>query len=408
MRRLLLIIVLGLIAGAGLMALVEHDPGLVIVSYGDTTIETSVWLAVALWLILWWLLAMALRVVRGTWALRHSVSGWVGGRKTRHAAVLTNRGLISYIEGNWARSRRQLLRAARYSQAPLLNYLMAARASFRLGDGDNMQRYLGEAEGVESDARIALELTQAELQLNAGHNEQALATLVRARDNASRHPYVLELLTTAYTRLEDWSALQSLMPDLKKVDVLGAERLQELELATWVGILRASGHDAHGSADQLSKVWSKIPKPLAQDSAELRRSYVQGLIIHEAWDTTEKFIVSELERSWDGELAGLLGSFPVARPEKLLKVVKRWLEQRDNDAVLLLSAARVALQAGEESAALDWLEQSHKAQPDPVVCMELARLREARGEIKAARRLVQQAAEQLVGPLPDWRGQAQD
>jgi hypothetical protein len=118
MRRVLLVVVLGLLLGAGLMALIERDPGLVVISYGDTTVETSVWLALVLWLLVWGLLAFSLRLLRGAWTLRGSVSGWLGGRKARNASALTNRGLISFIEGNWSRSRRQLLRAARYSKAP--------------------------------------------------------------------------------------------------------------------------------------------------------------------------------------------------------------------------------------------------------------------------------------------------
>ncbi|MEE4202283.1 MAG: heme biosynthesis HemY N-terminal domain-containing protein [Halieaceae bacterium] len=400
MRRVLLVVVLGLLLGAGLMALIERDPGLVVISYGDTTVETSVWLALVLWLLVWGLLAFSLRLLRGAWTLRGSVSGWLGGRKARNASALTNRGLISFIEGNWSRSRRQLLRAARYSKAPLLNYLMAARASFRLGDNESMQRYLGEAERVESDARIALELTQAELQLNAGHNEQALATLVRARDNASRHPYVLELLATAHARLEDWSALQALLPELRKAAVLEETRMRDLELSTWRGLLRAHCRNDEDPVDEVTRLWAKIPRALAQESPMLRECYVDCLIQHQGWEKAQRFIVNAVEREWDSGLASRLGQFPVNHPQKLLKAVRRWLESHPSDARLLLVAARVALQAGEKPAAIEWLETALARQPDPVVCLELARLREADGEVKAARRLTQQAAELAVGPLP--------
>ena len=400
MRRVLLVIALGLLLGAGLMALIERDPGLVVLSYGNTTIETSVWLALVLWLLIWWLLALSIRLLRGTWSLRGALSGWLGGRKARNASALTNRGLISYIEGNWSRSRRQLLRAARYSKAPLLNYLMAARASFRLGDSESMQRYLGEAERVESDARIALELTQAELQLSAGHNEQALATLVRARDNASRHPYVLELLATAHARLEDWPALQGLLPELRKAAVLDDKRMRDLELSAWQGLLRANCRNADDPIDEVTRLWAKVPRPLVQESGMLRECYVDCLIQHQGWEKAQRFIVNAVEREWDCELASRLGLFPVSQPQKLLKTVRRWLENHPNDPRLLLVAARVALQAGEKGAASEWLEAAVAKQPDPVACLELARLREAEGETKAARRLTQQAAELAVGPLP--------
>jgi HemY protein len=405
-RRLILVIVLGLAAGAAIMSLVERDPGLVLVSFGEVTVETSVWMALAIWLLLWWLLAMLLRLLRGTLALRYSVGGWLGGRKTRNAAMLTNRGLISFIEGNWSRSRRQLLRAARYSRAPLLNYLVAARASFRLGDNEGMQRYLGEAERVESDARIALELTQAELQLNAGRNEQALATLVRARENASQHPYVLELLATAYARLQDWRALRDLLPELRKAAVLEGERLLELEVATWRGLLDLAREADSDPVSEMVKLWSKVPKHLAQDTAMLRYAYVDGLIALQAADKAERFITGELGRQWDSDLADRLGRIQVGRPDKLLKVMKRYLEQQTHDGRLLLASARVALQAGEETLAIEWLDEAHGQTPTAELCMELARLREARGEVKAARRLVEEAAHLAIGPLPDWRPSA--
>ena len=193
MRRLLIVTLVGLVIGAALINLVEQDPGYVFISLGDVTIETSFWFATVLWLVVWALLSASLAALRTLLRGRQWISDWVVGRKARNAGALTNRGLISFIEGHWARARRQLLRAARYSDAPLVNHLLAAQASYRLGDVDEMRRQLGLAETVEAGVGIALELTQAELQLTAGHNEEALATLVRARANASKHPHVLEL-----------------------------------------------------------------------------------------------------------------------------------------------------------------------------------------------------------------------
>ena len=84
---------------------------------------------------------------------------------------------------------------------------MAARASYELGEPDKMREYLGLAEASDSEAGIAVELTQAELKLRGGQYEQALATLVRARRNAGRHPEVLRLLAAAYRGLRDWDSL---------------------------------------------------------------------------------------------------------------------------------------------------------------------------------------------------------
>ena len=122
----------------------------------------------------------------------------------------------------------------------MLNHLIAARASFRLGDVDEARHQLGLAETIDVDAGIAVELTQAELQLTAGQYEQALATLVRARANASKHPYVLELLARAHFQLEDWEALKQLLPDLKKHDLGSSSQLVTIERATWLGLMAAA------------------------------------------------------------------------------------------------------------------------------------------------------------------------
>jgi len=213
MRRFVTLAILGLLLGAGLVTLIEQDPGYVFVSVGDITVETSIWFALLLWLLAWAVLVLVFRVLGRLLRTRRAFSGWLGGRKTRNAAALTNRGLINFIEGHWERARKQLLRAARYSEAPLINHLIAAQASYRMGDHDETRRQLGMAESVEAGAGIALELTQAELQLSDGRYEQALATLVRARKNANKHPYVLELLARAHRQLGDWQSLRDLLPE---------------------------------------------------------------------------------------------------------------------------------------------------------------------------------------------------
>ena len=198
MRKLFILILIALLVGVGIVAVIETDPGYVLVAYGNYTIETSLWVGVLIALVFTLLVYLAVRLVRRLVGGQASLVSWVSGRQARAASRLTTRGLISFIAGNWTRARRQLLRGARNSEAPLINYLMAARSSYRLNEPDKMREYLGAAEDAESEAGIAVELTQAELRLHSGQFEQALATLVRARRNAGRHPYVLDLLRRAY------------------------------------------------------------------------------------------------------------------------------------------------------------------------------------------------------------------
>jgi HemY protein len=204
MRKIFIYSLIGLLLGVGIVALIEIDPGYVLVAYGNYTVETSLWVGALVLLLFTGLVYLLVRLVRRILGGRNSLAGWWGSLRARQGVHLTNRGLINFIEGNWSKARRQLLRGAKSNEAPLINYLIAARASYQLYEHDKMREYLGAAEASETDAGIAVEITQAEMKLGAGQYEQALATLVRARRNAGRHPYVLNLLRKVYEGLKDW------------------------------------------------------------------------------------------------------------------------------------------------------------------------------------------------------------
>ncbi|WBV63404.1 hypothetical protein PGH43_00365 [Legionella pneumophila 130b] len=79
------------------------------------------------------------------------------------------------------------------------------------------------------EAKIAVELTQAQLQLANHQWEQALATLKHLQDLAPRHPYVLKLLMNLYEEIKDWQQLIALLPDLKKNHIISDQAFEQLQ-----------------------------------------------------------------------------------------------------------------------------------------------------------------------------------
>ena len=400
MRGLIVLVLMGLVLGAVLVNQVDQGGGYVYISLGDVVVETSAWFALLLWLVIWGLLAFLLGTIRRVWGTQRVLSGWMGLRKSRNATALTNRGLISFIEGNWERAHKQLLRSARYSDAPLVNHLIAARASFRLGNIDEAKEQLGKAESVEADAGVAVELTQAELQLSAGNYEQALATLVRARANAAKHPYVLALLARAHRHLGEWEALRPLLPELHKYGLLEDVALLGLEGELWDALIRSIADQPDGSVKDLSGLWRDIPRA-QRDQLKLKVCYVDVLIKLGGHREAEKQLVAWLGKERQGELAAFLGRFPPENPRKLLNTIRKWLEAPTHDGVLLLAGARVALHAGEWEVAGTWLEEAHQGGATAENCCELARLCTAMGDHGRASTLSAEAAALTMEPLPD-------
>ena len=80
MRRLFVVILLMLLGGVGLIALIENDPGYVLVSYGLWTLETSLWVGLVLQLLLFLLLYLALRVTLRLLSTRGLLADWLSMR----------------------------------------------------------------------------------------------------------------------------------------------------------------------------------------------------------------------------------------------------------------------------------------------------------------------------------------
>ncbi|MAL95466.1 MAG: heme biosynthesis protein HemY [Haliea sp.] len=378
MRRLLLLALLGLLAGVGLIALIETDPGYVLLAWGHYTVETSIWVGLALLLLLVLLLYAAVGLLRRLWRGQRQLRGWLGGRRARRASRITSRGLIDFIEGNWSTARRRLLRAAPHSDAPLLNYLIAARASHALGDNEKMREYLGAAEQADAEAGIAVELTQAELKLQSGQYEQAVATLERARRNAGRHPHVLKLLHRAYLGLQDWEQLEALLPDLRKHHVLPAEELQALQQRILEERLQACLARGEQAGEALQQYWQRVPKAQREDR-ELLLAYLAALVRAGAHEVAGKLIERRLKSSWDSDLARLYGYVEMPDATRQLARAEGWLEGHRQDPQLLLSLGRLACREQLWEQARDYFEAAYTLKPSPELCAELGRLLHAQG-----------------------------
>lgn len=379
MRKVFIFCLLGLLLGVGIVALIEIDPGYVLVSFNNYTIETSFWVGLLCLAIFTTAIYLMLRLWRKFWGGKDSLTGWLGARKAGQSAKLTNRGLINFIEGNWSTARRQLLRGAQGNEAPLVNYLLAARASDQMNEPEKVREYLGSAESSETDASIAMELTQAEMKIGGGQYEQALATLVRARKNAGKHPYVLDLLRQVYQGLKDWQGLADLLPELKKYAALEDAQFTALESTVHNQLFQSALNAA--DLEKSNKAWDKLPAELKKNS-QLQCRYASSLIDLKAHDSADKFIARSVKQKWDSSLVRLYGFVEGSNSSKQLAKAETWLKAHDEDAQLQLCLGRLAARKALWGKARDYFERSFKLERSSEVCAELGRLLDNLGEAK--------------------------
>ncbi|MFC6634075.1 heme biosynthesis HemY N-terminal domain-containing protein [Microbulbifer taiwanensis] len=400
MKRFLFAALALLLFGAFLTEMIRSYPGYLLIAIGGEVgknIEVNLWVAVIALLL--GLLALFFIILLGRSLLRGiggSVSRIRFGRQRVARRRLTN-GLVEFMEGNWARARRQLLKSAPRSEAPLINYLAAARSAFELGYRDEANELLAKAEACGDDTRLAVALSQARMQLLDKRYEQCIASLERAKQLEPRHPALLQLLRQAYYRLGEWNGLRELLPELEKHANMREEELQQLELEVYQHQLV----DATNRRDRekLRETWQGLSGRW-QRNMELRSLYAQQL--HQIGDDVEaeKQLRWLLNREWRADMARLYGCLAGADAVAQLTVADGWLKEYGENADLLTCIGRLCLRNELWGRARQYFEKSLLLRSDPATSAELARLLHALGETEQAARLYEEGLMQAVSDLP--------
>lgn len=378
MKKWLLFFALALTAGAFLFQNATVGSGYVLISLGKTSIEMSFWAAViglllifTLLLLLWWLLGVIFGSVSGSVKI-------LRGRSGKTAQQQTARGLVYFIEGNWKQARRMLIKSARKSEDPLINYLAAARSSYELGKEKEALTFLHKAGQVAPDSKLAVELTQARMLLVGKKYEQCLANLERAKSIAPDHPVVLDLLQQTYGHLGDWSALKKIFPELEVYSNFTEDKLEHLRHTLHLALLQQAGQKAVLQTPEVGRVmlkkeWDETPGHLRKKT-DIVLCYVEQLMKLNAASEVESVIRRHLRKNWDDELVEYYGKVQSDDPKKQLVAAQGWLKERPGNATILLALGRLAFRNNQPEQAEEYLQSSLKLNKSAAVYAELGKL----------------------------------
>lgn len=363
-------ILFGAIAGHYLM----EDSGYVAISFHGYLIEMSVVgfiVVAALTIFAAW---VALRVYQAPRRIGEAAGRY---RSARSGQKLTQ-GMIEVAEGNFARGEKLLARAARTSDAPLFNYLQAARAAHLQGQDNRRDEWLKLAYEQTPEAANAVLLTQAELQLDRQQYEQALATLRRIEENSRDHSYALALLGRLYYRLRDWDQLAKILPRIQK-----HKRIKQETVDRWQKRVHCERFNKAPDGAAVLQEWQAVDKQLRKD-IEVLEAYYLNLIRTGQNEKAEKDLVAALKTEWRGPLVRLYGLVEGPDVTRQLRRAENWLATHGDDPDLLLAAARLCLRNELWGKARSYLETVIGLHPAPEAYQEYGRLLDQLGETDAA------------------------
>ncbi|WP_346796845.1 heme biosynthesis HemY N-terminal domain-containing protein [Halomonas sp. Bachu 37] len=397
MRKLLLLIVLGLAVGALFGHLMMSVPGYWLIRVGDTSFQTSFWFGLVLLLAAFFIIHFALRLLAGLIRPMGRFRRWNSRARNRKAMKQTVRGLVALTEGRWKRAEKTLVKAADDSSTPLVNYLSAALASHYQGHYDKAQAHLNQAQLTTEGADTAVGLMQAQLMIDRQQPEEALAILTRLDKQLNNHPQVLKLLKQVYLSVSDWEGLRRLIPRLAAQRLISAQEREQLEFKAYRELIVFEAQNP-SDIERVRGLWADMPDYLRANT-DLIVLYTEALVRAGEEPIAERLLSHSLDQHWDNRLVKRYGLINVDAARQLAKAEK-WLQQRPNEPELLLALGRLSLRTGQWGKAQEYFEASQRQRPNGVVCAELARLFASLGEHNKSQLYYRQSVEMLAKSLP--------
>lgn len=374
MKRLYIAGVLALAAGMFAGLIMRKDPGYVLFSWGQTTVEMSLWVALILILGMVVGFHILMRMLAGVRHPIRTLNLLSGDNRDKRALRSTVRGLLLLAEGQWRKAERLLDKSAGRSGTPLINYLAAARAAHAQGRTEQTDQLLQKALESTPSAETAVSISQAEIQYERGQYEQCLASLLRLQKKNPRHRWVLKTLMKVYRKLEDWQSLSELYPQLLKNKILSDEEGKELLVTLHVSILKKTQEmDDDSRREAVQAIWKKLPSELKYNN-KLAEAYARSLLSCGAELVLERFLQDRLRKNWSEELVVIFGLINKGDNDHRLKQASKWLEQYPQSANLLLTMGRLNLRNQDWDKGVDFLEQSFSKTPLATTAAELSRL----------------------------------
>lgn len=392
MKKVLLIALLVLLLAVGLGQWLLNDPGYVLIVRGHWRLEASLGLWLLLLLAAWVATVFVVLLLVWLWrrlAPRH-LSLRVGNYLTRRRL---ERGLMALGNGDWKRAAK-LFAAAGSGDWAAPGLLGAAFAYQQLSQIEQRDASLDAVASDRYGASFAIWLS---LFWRSREGQPVAALLEEQLAHAPNNLPLRRLAAELAEREQRWRALRKHLRHLPKSEQQQTARQQRL----WRGLLQQTASeepDTEKRVQALRQCWREVPTALKKQP-ELALQYAGYLAQSRDAEGALKILGESIERGWDARFVPLLEDLPCPDPIVFLALLEKWQQLCPEAAELKLLAGRAALKANLWGKAEQHLRQAGSA-GCVVAWAELARLKQAQGDLAAVQDCLVEQSRQVSGALP--------
>lgn len=381
------------------------DPGYLLIAFGSTTFETSLFALLVAFIVLYVVIKLILIVLRwiNPWHLIRFGRNYKENLRANSRSK-TIEGLLYFTRGSWESSYNLLKKGMKDSDASVVNYLAAAYAAHQQGNKEAWMNCLETAEEKYPAARSTINSLKAQLLFKSNQLEQCVAVLQQMKTRSLNDASLLQLLKEVYLKLNDWEQLEKLLPALEKNNVIDNEEAGLIRVRIfmenlyWTSNQRVDFSNAELGA-QLEKAWKKGPALYKQDE-RIVKHYVEILFKLDQKEQAGKAIEVALNKNWSNELIKRYGELDFGTPHRQLIIAESWIQGRPGNASLLVTLGRLAMRNELWGKAREYFDTSIEVAPQAEAHGELARLLKCLGEEQLADEHQAKFVQGIGGELP--------
>ncbi|WP_025140301.1 heme biosynthesis HemY N-terminal domain-containing protein [Achromobacter sp. DH1f] len=342
MRTWFWTLLLAVIAVALAVVLRSHS-GNVLLLVWPWRISMSLTLAVLLIVAAFVVLYIGLRLLAWLLAIPDRVRAWRGKRAQARDHELLERGWIGLLEGRYSHAEKdltKLLEQTKVQTRRVLAALSAARAAHGLGEFDRRDRLLANAQeqaGTDPGLVEATATVSADMLLDQGRAERALAVLSPLADGGARHLHTMRLLLRAHTALGHDEQVFTLARGLLRRNALARTEGDHLIDVAGAARLRA---------EAASDAWRAIWKDLKAEERLLPEVALAGAAAFEAAgeaNEAAKVLEAAIAVKFNPALVAAYARCDAEQVSRRLAKAETWLQQRPTDPDLLTALGMLCL-----------------------------------------------------------------
>ena len=366
--------VIALFAAAVAVAMAGRlNEGYVLIVLPPWRAEVSLNFLIVALLVLFVAFYALLRTLALTLGMPKRVQDYRSRRQREKSGVVFQDAVRLLFEGRFGQALKRAGEAYDSGRAPALAALIAARAAQRLGDPERQQTWLARAKQQDVRNEAAALMLEAEMLNESRRFQEALLALDKLQGKLGRHIAAMRLELRARQGIGDWNGVLKLLRQLDKRDALPQEMVRALANKAHLANLARLEDDVQVVANYLRDLSTDERTP------EVVLAGTRRLAMLGAAPQAQRLIEGLLDRAeddflWQGELLALYGSLQGGDEMSRIAMAERWLQQRPEDAGLLLALGRMCVRQRLWGKAQSYLEASLSVEDSQAGHLELARL----------------------------------